>query len=297
MEEKLQSTLTSRVSESFAQVSQQLTQVYKGLGEMKELAADVGGLKRVLVNVKSRGMLGEVQLEALLSEYFTADQYVKNAHTLADQKSKVVEFAVVLPGIGGKECLLPIDSKFPIEDYKRLQDAAEEGDSEKLKKAKEAIRGRADSRSEVRFSLYQSSKHDGFCHYVYSFGGSLRGGALARRSDGEPLSGLSRLHYGPIHPASALCAYRAGFQTLAIEKKSSEIRSILISVQSEFGKFQGTLDKLRTQAETVVKTVEQVEVRTRQMNRKLAHASQSEESSNLTLEETPKPAQLPESLQ
>ena len=120
VEEKLQSTLTSRVSESFAQVSQQLTQVYKGLGEMKELAADVGGLKRVLVNVKSRGMLGEVQLEALLSEYFTADQYVKNAHTLADQKSKVVEFAVVLPGIGGKECLLPIDSKFPIEDYLSL---------------------------------------------------------------------------------------------------------------------------------------------------------------------------------
>lgn len=297
VEEKLQSTLTSRVSESFAQVSQQLTQVYKGLGEMKELAADVGGLKRVLVNVKSRGMLGEVQLEALLSEYFTADQYVKNAHTLADQKSKVVEFAVVLPGIGCKECLLPIDSKFPIEDYKRLQDAAEEGDSEKLKKAKEAIRGGL-IREAKSVSAYINPPHTTDFAIMFIPSEGLYAEALS-------LDGLTESLYrdyhvyimGPSTLASALCAYRAGFQTLAIEKKSSEIRSILIAVQAEFGKFQGTLDKLRTQAETVVKTVEQVEVRTRQMNRKLAHASQSEEDSNLTLEEAPKPARLPDSLQ
>lgn len=110
VEEKLQNTLTSKVGESFSQVTQQLNRVYEGLGQMKELAEEVGGLKRVFVNVKSRGMLGEVQLEALLKEYFTESQYVKNVHPVPSKPKMVVEFAVKLPGLNGRTCLLPIDA-------------------------------------------------------------------------------------------------------------------------------------------------------------------------------------------
>mgnify|MGYP000426483154 CR=1 FL=1 len=142
VEEKLQNTLTSKVGESFSQVTQQLNRVYEGLGQMKELAEEVGGLKRVFVNVKSRGMLGEVQLEALLKEYFTESQYVKNVHPVPSKPKMVVEFAVKLPGLNGRTCLLPIDAKFPVEDYQRLLQAADEGDREGVAEARSKLRTR-----------------------------------------------------------------------------------------------------------------------------------------------------------
>lgn len=276
VEEKLQHTLTEKVGESFSQVTRQLNLVYEGLGQMKDLAEEVGGLKRVFVNVKSRGMLGEVQLEALLKEYFTETQYVKNAHTVPSKPKMVVEFAVKLPGISGNSCLLPIDAKFPIEDYQRLLKAGDEGDRDGVAEARNKLRLRL--RNEAKsISEYINVPETTDFAIMFLPSEGLYAEALS-------LEGLSREMFtnyrvyvmGPSTLASALCAYRAGFQTFAIERKSSEIRKILASVQTEFSKYGEVLNKLKLQVEGVAKTVDLVQNKTRRMNLQLEVASENE---------------------
>lgn len=276
VEEKLQNTLTSKVGESFSQVTQQLNRVYEGLGQMKELAEEVGGLKRVFVNVKSRGMLGEVQLEALLREYFTESQYVKNVHPVPSKPKMVVEFAVKLPGLNGRTCLLPIDAKFPVEDYQRLLQAADEGDREGVAEARSKLRTRFRNEGKSIAEYINVPETTDFAiMFIPSEG--LYAEALALEGLTNELFTSYRVYImGPSTLASALCAYRAGFQTLAIEKKSSEIRKILSSVQTEFAKYGEVLNKLKSQVETVAKTVDIVQTKTRKMNLQLEVASESD---------------------
>lgn len=276
VEEKLQSTLSSKIGESFEQVTHQLNLVSKGLGEMKELASDVGGLKRVLVNVKSRGMFGEVQLEAILSENLTESQYIKNAHPVPEKPKMVVEFAVKLPGVAGKPCLLPIDAKFPVEDYQRVQDAAERGDRDSVNEARKQLRLRlkAEARSISEY-IHAPETTDFAIMFIPSEG--LYAEVLSLTGLAEEMYSMFRVYImGPSTLVSALCAYRAGFQTLAIERKSSEIRQILGNVQTEFGKFAVILAKLKQQVESVSNTVDQVQTRTRQMNLQLNKAATGE---------------------
>lgn len=276
VEEKLHSTLSSKIGESFEQVTHQLNLVSKGLGEMKELASDVGGLKRVLVNVKSRGMFGEVQLEALLSENLTESQYVKNAHPVPDKPKMVVEFAVKLPGVSGKPCLLPIDAKFPVEDYQRVQEAAEAGDRDAVTEARKQLRNRLKGEAKsISEYIHAPETTDFAIMFIPSEG--LYAEVLSLAGLAEEMYSAYRVYImGPSTLVSALCAYRAGFQTLAIERKSSEIRQILGNVQTEFGKFGAILAKLKQQVETVSNTVEQVQTRTRQMNLQLNKVASGE---------------------
>lgn len=271
VEEKLQSTLQSRLSESFKLVSEQLNEVYKGLGEMKELASDVGGLKRVLVNVKSRGVMGEIQLEALLSQYFTASQYIKNAHTAPDRPTKVVEFAIKFPGAANQECLLPIDSKFPVEDFQKLLNAQDEGDKEAVAKAREALRRNLIGEAKSISQYLQPPFTTDFA-IMFLPSEALYAEALSIAGLVEELYSNSHVYVmGPSTLASALCAYRAGFQSLAIERRTGEIKSVLAAVKVEFGKFGSTIEQLRRQLEVASRTVDQVETRTRVMNKKLSH--------------------------
>lgn len=276
VEEKLQTTLQQRVSESFRLVSARLDEVYSGLGEMKRLASDVGTLKQVLVNVKSRGMMGEVQLEALLSEYFTTEQYGKNVHPISTQPNLVVEFAVRMPGKDGVACWLPIDSKFPVEDYQRLQDSQEAGDRKGICDAKEALRRRIISEGKDISKYIQSPETTDFAIMFLPSEG-LYAEVLSIAGLAEKLYSDCRVYImGPSTLASALCAYRAGFQSMAIEKRSSEVRKMLAGVKTEFLKFGEVLKKLKDQLEAASKTVDTVETRTRQMNRKLSGLEQTE---------------------
>ncbi len=275
VEEKLQSTLQQRVSESFRLVSNRLDEVYSGLGEMKRLASDVGTLKQVLVNVKSRGMMGEVQLEALLSEYFTVEQYEKNVHPISSQPKLVVEFAVRMPGKGGETCWLPIDSKFPVEDYQRLQNSQELGDRNGVADAKEALRKRISQEGKEISKYIQSPETTDFAIMFLPSEG-LYAEVLSISGLAEKLYSDCRVYImGPSTLASALCAYRAGFQSMAIEKRSSEVRKMLAGVKTEFLKFGDALKKLKGQLEAASETVERVETRTRQMNRKLSGLEQT----------------------
>ena len=235
-----------------------------------------GGLKRVFVNVKSRGMLGEVQLEALLKEYFTESQYVKNVHPVPSKPKMVVEFAVKLPGLNGRTCLLPIDAKFPVEDYQRLLQAADEGDREGVAEARSKLRTRFRNEGKSIAEYINVPETTDFAiMFIPSEG--LYAEALALEGLTNELFTSYRVYImGPSTLASALCAYRAGFQTLAIEKKSSEIRKILSSVQTEFAKYGEVLNKLKSQVETVAKTVDIVQTKTRKMNLQLEVASESD---------------------
>jgi len=278
VEEKLQSTLQQRVSESFRLVSSRLDEVYSGLGEMKRLASDVGSLKQVLVNVKSRGMMGEVQLEALLSEYFTAEQYGKNVHPISSRPSILVEFAVKMPGKGGETCWLPIDAKFPVEDYQRLQNSQELGDKKGIADAKDALRKRIKQDGKDISKYIQSPETTDFAIMFLPSEG-LYAEVLSLSGLSEELYSDYRVYImGPSTLASALCAYKAGFQSMAIEKRSSEVRKMLAGVKTEFLKFGEALKKLKGQLEAASDTVDKVEIRTRQMNRKLSGLEQTETS-------------------
>lgn len=276
VEEKLQTTLQQRVSESFRLVSARLDEVYSGLGEMKRLASDVGSLKQVLVNVKSRGMMGEVQLGALLSEYFTADQYAKDVHPVPNQPNLVVEFAVRMPGKDGVTCWLPIDAKFPIEDYQRLQAFQEAGDRKGISEAKDALQKRILSEGKSASKYIHSPETTDFA-IIFLPSEGLYAEVLSIPGLAERLFSECRVFVmGPSTLASALCAYRAGFQSMAIERRSSEVRKMLAGVKTEFLKFGEVLKKLKDQLEAASKTVDSVETRTRQMNRKLSGLEQTE---------------------
>ena len=277
VDEKLQSTLEKRLGESFKVVSDQLQAVQQGLGEMKNLASDVGDLQRVLTNVKVRGTWGEVQLGAILEEILTPDQFEKNVQPKNDSR-ETVEFAVRLPGSGsGKtsNIWLPIDSKFPQEDYQRLVSASESADSKGVEQALCAlIRSIKSSAKDISKKYISPPETTDFAIMFLPTEG-LYAEVLRRPGLVEEMQRTYRVVItGPTTLSATLNSLRMGFRTLAIEKRSSEVWTILEAVKTEFGKFGTVLDKVRKQLNTASMTIEDTSRRTRAIARTLRDVEQ-----------------------
>jgi DNA recombination protein RmuC len=269
VDEKLQSTLEKRLSESFRQVSERLELVHKGLGEMQTLAAGVGDLKRVLSNVKTRGVFGETQLAALLEQVMAPEQYEKNVATRPGSSARV-EFAIKLPGRDDVPVLLPIDAKFPIEDYQRLQAAQEAGDKAALEMAEKALEARVKLEAKTIAEKYLEPPHTTDFALLYLPFESLFGEVLRRPGLFDHIQRQFRVTIcGPTNLLAYLNSLQMGFRTLAIQQRSSEVWKVLGTVKSEFGKFAEVLANTKRQLQTVANTIDQAEVRTRQIERKL----------------------------
>ena len=269
VDEKLQSTLEKRLSESFRQVSERLELVHKGLGEMQTLAAGVGDLKRVLSNVKTRGVFGETQLAALLEQVMAPEQYEKNVATRPGSSARV-EFAIKLPGRDDVPVLLPIDAKFPIEDYQRLQAAQEAGDKAALEMAEKALEARVKLEAKTIAEKYVEPPHTTDFALLYLPFESLFGEVLRRPGLFDHIQRQFRVTIcGPTNLLAYLNSLQMGFRTLAIQQRSSEVWKVLGTVKSEFGKFAEVLANTKRQLQTVANTIDQAEVRTRQIERKL----------------------------
>jgi DNA recombination protein RmuC len=290
VDEKLHGTLEKRLGESFRLVSERLEAVQKGLGEMQSLATDVGQLQRVLTNVKARGTWSEVQLGAILEQFLAPGQFERNVTTKKDS-SEVVEFAIRLPGRSDEpssSVWLPIDSKFPQEDYLRLQEAADEGDSDGVQKAADAL-GRT-LKTEAQKIQEKYLDPPGTTDFGIMFLATEGLYAEALRQPGL-VSDLQQKHRivvaGPTTLAAILSSLRMGFQTLAIEKRASEVWEVLGAVKTEFGKFGDVLDKVQKQLGTASRTIDQAGVRTRAMERKLRSVEQLPESDSREVLELP----------
>jgi DNA recombination protein RmuC len=270
VDEKLHATLEKRLSESFRQVSERLELVHKGLGEMQTLAAGVGDLKRVLSNVKTRGVLGETQLAALLEQVMAPEQYEKNVATRPGSNARV-EFAIKLPGRdGGGPVLLPIDAKFPLEDYQRLQAAQEAGDKSALEMAEKALEARVKLEAKTIAEKYVEPPHTTDFALLYLPFEGLFGEVLRRPGLFDQIQRQFRVTIcGPTNLLAYLNSLQMGFRTLAIQERSSEVWKVLGTVKSEFGKFAEVLANTKRQLQTVANTIDQAEVRTRQIERKL----------------------------
>src|SRR3954471_11988169 len=269
VDEKLHATLEKRLSESFRQVSERLELVHKGLGEMQTLAAGVGDLKRVLSNVKTRGVLGETQLAALLEQVMAPEQYEKNVATRPGSSARV-EFAIKLPGRDDVPVLLPIDAKFPIEDYQRLQAAQEAGDKAALEMAEKALEARVKLEAKTIAEKYVEPPHTTDFALLYLPFESLFGEVLRRPGLFELIQRQFRVTIcGPTNLLAYLNSLQMGFRTLAIQQRSSEVWKVLGTVKSEFGKFAEVLANTKRQLQTVANSIDQAETRTRQIERKL----------------------------
>ena len=271
VDEKLHATLETRLTESFRQVSERLEKVHQGLGEMQQLAIGVGDLKRVLTNVKTRGTWGEVQLEMLLEQVLTVDQYAKNVETVAGSGARV-EFAIKLPGQreGGAPLWLPIDAKFPKEQYERLIEAAERADADGVahsgRELERAVRLEAKTICEKYVSPPQTT--DFAILFLPTEG--LYAEVMRRPGLADDLQRTLRVSIaGPSTLAAILSSLQMGFRTLALEKRSSEVWQVLGAVKTEFGKFGDVLAQTRVTLERAAKNIESAEVRSRQMAKKL----------------------------
>lgn len=281
VDEKLHDTLEKRLGESFKLVSDRLEAVHKGLGEMQNLATGVGDLKRVLTNVKARGTWAEVQLGALLEQVLTAEQYEKNV-CVKENSSERVEYAVRLPGPKdepGSHVWLPIDSKFPQEDYLRLQEAAEKADPAAVQAATAALARAIRSAAKDIHDKYVNppSTTDFGIMFVATEG--LYAEVLRQPALVEDLQQQYRIVVaGPTTLVAILSSLRMGFQTLAIEQRASEVWRVLAAVKTEFGKFGDVLDKVKKQLNTASRTIEQTGVRSRVLERRLRSVEQLPEA-------------------
>jgi len=271
VDEKLHATLEQRLGESFKLVSDRLEKVHQGLGEMQQLAIGVGDLKRVLTNVKTRGTWGEVQLEMVLEQMLTPDQYAKNVETIPGTGERV-EFAIKLPGKdeGNVPVWMPIDAKFPKEQYERLLDAAERADAEGVathgKELERAIRTEAKTISEKYLSPPLTT--DFAILFLPTEG--LYAEVMRRPGLADELQRTCRVSIaGPSTLSALLNSLQMGFRTLVLEKRSSEVWQVLGAVKTEFGKFGDVLAATKATLERAAKNIDQAEVRTRQMTRKL----------------------------
>ncbi len=272
VDEKLQSTLEARLGESFRMVQQQLEQVQRGLGEMQSLATGVGDLKRVLGNVKTRGIFGEVQLAAILEQMLTIEQYAANVATNPNSNERV-EFAIKLPGQGesaDSPTWLPIDAKFPREDYERLLDAQERADVDAANLAAAALERRIREEAKNISTKYVAPPYTADFAIMFLPTEGLYAEVLRRPGLVENLQREHRVVVaGPTTLSAILNSLRMGFRTLAIEKRSSEVWQVLGAVRTEFGKFGTVLDKVRKQIDTVGNTLETTSRRSRAIERKL----------------------------
>jgi DNA recombination protein RmuC len=285
VDEKLQTTLQARLGESFKQVAERLEQVHKGLGEMQTLAQGVGDLKHLLTNVKTRGMFGEAQLAGLLEQVFVPDQYAVQIATRPGSKN-VVDFAIKLPGKSddGAPLWLPIDAKFPNEDYERLLDAQGRADVAGAEAAGKALELRIRLEAKSISEKYVEPPHTTDFAILFLPTEGLYAEVLRRPG---LMEGLQREHRitlaGPTTLLAMLSSLQMGFRTLALEKRSSEVWQVLGAVKTEFGKFGGMLDKARAQTETVLKTLTDADVRTRAMGRALKKVEALPESASQVL--------------
>jgi len=270
VDEKLHATLEQRLGESFKLVSDRLEQVHRGLGEMQTLAVGVGDLKRVLTNVKTRGTWGEVQLSALLEQLLTADQFAANVATRPGSNERV-DFAIRLPGKDdGAVVWLPIDAKFPIEDYLRLSEAQERGDPVAVEEAAKGIELRLKSEAKSVRDKYVAPPHTTDFALLYLPIEGLYAEALRRPGLAETLQRDFRISLaGPTTLAALLNTLQMGFRTLAIEQRSAEVWAVLGAVKTEFGKFGEALAHTKKKLDEASSSISKAETRTRQLSRKL----------------------------
>ena len=271
VDEKLQATLQARLGESFKQVADRLEQVHKGLGEMQSLAQGVGDLKHLLTNVKTRGMFGEAQLASLLEQVFVPDQYAVQFATRPGSKN-VVDFAIKLPGKAdnGDPLWLPIDAKFPNEDYERLLDAQGRADAAAADIAGKALEARIRLEAKSMVEKYVEPPYTTDFAILFLPTEGLYAEVLRRPGLMESLQRDHRVTLaGPTTLLAMLSSLQMGFRTLALEKRSSEVWQVLGAVKTEFSKFGDVLAKVKAQTETVLKTIDGAEVRSRAMGRAL----------------------------
>jgi DNA recombination protein RmuC len=277
VDEKLHATLEHRLGESFKQVADRLEQVHKGLGEMQTLARDVGALNRVLTNVKTRGVFGEVQLAGLLEQVFTPEQYATNVATVPGSSERV-EFAIRLPGKGSGNgtrdddppLWLPIDAKFPREDYERLLDASERADVVAMEAAGKAIETRLKLEARSIRDKYVAPPHTTDFAILFVPTEGLYAEALRRPGLAEALQRECKVMLaGPTTLLALLNSLQMGFRTLALERRSAEVWEVLGAVKTEFGKFGEVLAKTRKKLDEASNTIDAAEVRTRAMVRQL----------------------------
>jgi DNA recombination protein RmuC len=272
VDEKLQTTLEKRLGESFKQVSERLEQVYKGLGEMRTLATGVGDLKKVLTNVKTRGTWGEIRLSHILEQILTPDQYDVNVATKKNSNDRV-EFAIKLPGQDAdkeKIVWMPIDSKFPQEDYQRLIDAQEAADKELSEKSIKNLAIRIKAEAKYIREKYIDPPHTTDFGIMFLPTEGLYAEVLRQPGLCDTLQRDYRIVVtGPTTLAALLNSLQMGFRTLAIEKRSSEVWELLAGVKTEFGKFGDVLARTKQKLKEASNTIGQAEVRTRAIERKL----------------------------
>jgi DNA recombination protein RmuC len=273
VDEKLHATLEQRLGESFKQVAERLEQVHRGLGEMQTLAQGVGDLKRVLTNVKTRGVFGEVQLAGLLEQVFTPEQYATNVATVPGSSERV-EFAIRLPGRGARDhdapIWLPLDAKFPREDYERLLDAHDRADRDEADAASKALEQRIRDEARTIAAKYVSPPHTTDFAILFVPTEGLYAELLRRPGLAEALQRQHRVMLaGPTTLLALLNSLQMGFRTLALEQRSAEVWQVLGAVKTEFGKFGDVLAKTKKKLMEAHNTIDDAEVRSRAMARHL----------------------------
>jgi DNA recombination protein RmuC len=270
VDEKLQGTLEKRLGESFKLVSERLEQVHQGLGAMRQLASDVGGLQRVLANVKTRGGWGEVQLGNLLEQVLTADQFSRNVQT-RDESGERVDFAIKLPGDeNGTPVWLPIDSKFPTEDYQRLLAAQDKGDVDLIDSAMKGLETQLRKSAKDICGKYINPPRTTDFALMFLPTEGLFAEAIRRVGLVEQVQRDCRVIFaGPTTLAALLNSLQMGFRTLAIQKRSSEVWNLLAGVKTEFGKFGEALSSVKEKLEQAARKMEDVDVRSRAISKKL----------------------------
>jgi DNA recombination protein RmuC len=298
VDEKLAGTLEKRLGDSFKLVSERLEAVHKGLGEMQVMATSVGDLKRVLTNVKARGTWGEIQLGALLEQVLTPEQYAANV-TVKPGSLERVEFAIRLPGPrnGEPPVWVPIDAKFPQEDYQRLVEAADRGDAEAVAEAGKALENRLRKQARDISEKYVLPPCTTDFALLFLPSESLYAEVLRRPGLAAGIQQDYRVTIaGPTTLAALLNSLQMGFRTLAIQQRTSEVWTVLSAVKGEFGKFGEVLANVKVKPEQASKQIEQTEVRTRAINRKLRDVQElpSAEAARLLAEANGATDELPE---
>jgi len=271
VDEKLHATLEARLGESFKQVAERLEQVHRGLGEMQLLAKDVGSLNRVLTNVKTRGIFGEVQLAGLLEQVFTPEQFAINVETLPGSGARV-EFAIRLPGRrdDGAPLWLPIDAKFPREDYERLVEAQERADPVAVEISAKAIESRLRAEARTIREKYVAPPHTTDFGILFVPTEGLYAEALRRPGLVEALQRDHKVMLaGPTTLLATLTSLQMGFRTLVLEKRSAEVWEVLGAVKTEFAKFGAVLDKTKKKLKEASDTIDDAQTRTNVMTRRL----------------------------
>lgn len=272
VDEKLQTTLEKRLSESFKQVAERLEQVHNGLGQMQKLADGVGSLQRVLTNVKTRGMFGEVQLEALLEQVLTVEQYAKQVET-KPRSNQRVDFAIRFPGRGGHDgepVWLPIDAKFPRDDYERLLDAHDRADAVAAELAAKALEARIRSEAKSIAESYLAPPHTTDFAILFLPVEGLYAEVLRRPGLMDSLQRDYRVTLaGPTTLLAMLNSLHMGFRTLALEQQASEVWKVLGAVKTEFERYGDWVEKVREQVQKAADTLDRADTRSRQMRRAL----------------------------